>query len=279
MFLLYLTSVNLAEAGCVLIDKVTGKEFKIFNALLYDDLLELNRYCIEDINVMYAWNFIPRRYKNGDMEFPLKKHVDKAIKKIRSKKQVTVIDLEHWPLKNSTDEVINLSVSNYYNVMSDLKDALPDIVIGYYGVIPIKDFSRAKMSEKNHRYQEWVKESSRLKDVGYIVDAAFPSLYTIDNNRNSWKTRGISQIKEARKIIKDKPVYPFIWPNYHEQGGRYPTGTEVEPDYWKLQLNILRTHADGMVLWGGNRQKFNQDMKWWKITVDFIEQNFIIKSN
>ena len=58
------------KADCWLEDKNTGKHFIIFNALLYDQLQDLKKYCIEPINVMYAWEFFPRGPKKNDFRMP-----------------------------------------------------------------------------------------------------------------------------------------------------------------------------------------------------------------
>lgn len=266
------------KADCWLEDKNTGKRFIIFNALLYEQLQDLKKYCIEPINVMYAWEFFPRGPKKNDFRMPEPTAIEKAIKKIKTKNEVTVIDIEHWPLAKVSSKVYLKSINNYLVTMNVLKNSLPNVPIGYYGVAPVIDFSRAK-NIGSRGYGEWVKENSRMMDVAQSVDAFFPSLYTINSDQRSWLARAKASIDEAHRLGNGKPVYPFIWPNFHEQGGKYPPGTEVPADYWRTQLNFLRENADGFVLWGGYKQTFNSEMMWWKELMSFIEDSFVVKEN
>jgi hypothetical protein len=83
-----------------------------------------------------------------------------------------------------------------------------------------------------------------------LVDALFPSIYTFYTDRQGWVTYAIAQITEAKRKAKGKPVYAFLWPQYHESNlllGLRP----LDSDYWELQLNTVAQHADGVVIWGG----------------------------
>jgi hypothetical protein len=59
----------------------------------------------------------------------------------------------------------------------------------------------------------------------------FSILYTFYADRQGWVAYAIAQISEARRKAKGKPVYAFIWPQYHESnqllGGQF-----LDADYW-----------------------------------------------
>lgn len=266
------------QADCWLENKSTGKRFRIFNALLYKNLPDVSDLCIEQINVMYTWEFFPRGFKKGDLKYPKPEHLKQAIVKTKEKNKITVIDIEHWPIKNASNYVQSISTNNYLALINKFKQSLPDQTIGYYGVVPTIDFSRAKSLKKGAGYNRWVAENDRILPVASVVDAVFPSLYTINPNRKSWIDRAKAHIEEAHRIAPGKPVYPFVWPNYHPQGGQYPEGAELPPDYWKLQLTFLQGNVDGLVLWGGYKQSFKNDMLWWRELVKFIHASFEIKN-
>ncbi len=277
VFLLLTLYAGTVSSECELIDRKTGKSFKIFNALKYKNAPDLTEYCIEPINVMYAWRFFPRGNKHGDYTLPTPQKMESALRIIKEKNILTVVDIEHWPLKSTTVQEKERSVDNYRHVISSIKAQLPNINVGYYGVVPTIDFNRAKRPESSRLYLDWVDDNSRLLPVANLVDASFPSLYTINPSLDQWISRGAAHIREANRLLPGKPVYPFIWPYYHPQGGKYTEGHFVEPEYWKSQLEMLRDNADGIVLWGGNKLVFNFDMDWWKITRKFISDNYQIK--
>ncbi len=264
-------------AECWLENKITGKRFRIFNALIYKNLPDVSDLCIEPINVMYAWEFFPRGYKKTDFELPKPEHLKKAIAKTKEKNLITVIDIEHWPIRKASADIQSTSMNNYLAVIKKFKESLPNQIIGYYGIVPTIDFSRAKSLRNGWNYMSWVAENDNILPIANVVDALFPSLYTITPNRKNWLDRAKAHIEESHRLAPGKPVYPFIWPNYHPQGGKYPKGAEIPSDYWKLQLTFLQANVDGLVLWGGNRQFFKDDMQWWREVVKFIHTSFYIR--
>ena len=274
-FLVYLISMNYVSADCWLQDKETGRRFIIYNALLYENMPSMSEFCIKPINVVYAWQLFNGGAKKGSFNLPRNNEIHKVVSEIKAKKLITVIDIEHWPLKDSQ---INMrSIENYLSVLRSLKQEVPEIMIGYYGAVPVIDFHGSSAKKSSSRYQDWIKNNNNVQPIADAVDATFPSLYTIDPNRERWLDNAKSVVTESRRLAPNKPLYPFIWPNYHDQGGKYPEDAEVEADYWSMQLLYLSQHADGIVLWGGYKQKFRNDMIWWKQTVKFIHDHFYIR--
>jgi len=270
-FILFLSNINSALAECILIEPKTEKVFKIYNALLYEDMPTLNELCIEPINVMYSWHFFPKGPKKYPNKLPSNMSYRHAVDLIQKRGMLTVIDIEHWPLRGVPDQVAIRSSKKYFEVLRRLKSEIPNTRIGYYGVVPVTDFYRARQPFVDQRYESWQRDNDRLKGVAETVDAIFPSLYTITPNIDHWIARAKGKLAETRRLAPGKPVYPFIWPNYHPQGGRFPVGKEVEGKYWKAQLEFLRDNADGVVLWGGNKQRFNVKSMWWLETIQFLD--------
>ncbi len=274
--LIFFCSNLFADEGCWLKDKETGKKFRIFNALLYVNAPDFKNICVGRINVLYAWRFFPRGNKHGDLTLPSKKQLHKLIGDLKDNDSLTVIDIEHWPLKNKPQDIIEKSVENYIYLLKNLKGSLPNIKMGYYGVVPTKDFSRAKQNPESKSYKEWMRQNDNVIKIAELVDASFPSLYTINPVHDEWINRAIAHIDESHRIAPRKPVYPFIWPNYHEQGGKYPCCVEVDRNYWRKQLELLRENSDGLVLWGGYKQEWNENSSWWKETILFLRESFDI---
>ena len=54
-------------------------------------------------------------------------------------------------------------------------------------------------------------------------------------------------------------------------------GDPIDPDYWRVQLDFLREHADGVIIWTIDDTKaidFTEIPAWWDETVRFIEESF-----
>jgi hypothetical protein len=48
-------------------------------------------------------------------------------------------------------------------------------------------------------------------------------------------------------------------------------GTNIDYDYWMLQLRTIRdAEASGIVFWGGHQTPWDDTQGWWHATLDFI---------
>lgn len=68
------------------------------------------------------------------------------------------------------------------------------------------------------------------------------------------------------------PVYPFIWMNYHVASAPSLTGQQIGREFWKRQLETIRAHADGVVIWGGYQETWDPNPPWWLATLEFVRQ-------
>jgi hypothetical protein len=113
-----------------------------------------------------------------------------------------------------------------------------------------------------------------LDKIATQVDALFPSIYTFYTDRQGWVTYAVAQIAEARRKAHGKPVYPFLWPEYHDSAPLF-AHSPIDPDYWELELNTVYQHADGVVIWGGysnGPDPWNEDAPWWQVTKRFLNR-------
>ena len=181
---------------------------------------------------------------------------------------IAVIDIEHWPTRGKSGPVAE-GLAKYRAVLGWFHGEVPTLRVGYYGVPPIRDYWRAIKGPSSAEYAAWQAENDRLAPLAKDVDALFPSLYTFYSDRNGWVKYAIAQIKEARRYGTGKPVYAFLMPTYHNSnkilGGRF-----IEPEYWKLQLETILRHADGIVIWGGPKTEWDEDAPWWRVTKQFL---------
>jgi hypothetical protein len=121
----------------------------------------------------------------------------------------------------------------------------------------------------------WQVDNDRLAQIVDHVDALYPSVYTFYPDRQAWVVYAKAQIAEARRLGKGKPVYAFLWPQYHEANAAL-AHRPVEPDYWDLQLTTMAHHADGVVIWGGwgenGPEPWKEEAPWWQVTKRFMQR-------
>jgi hypothetical protein len=161
------------------------------------------------------------------------------------------------------------------SVLSWVKDEAPGVPFGVYGTVPIPDYWRAIRDPASAEFRSWQRDNDRLEGIGDRVDALFPSIYTFYLDRQGWVTYAIAQISEAKRKAKGKPVYAFLWPQFHESNqllGNRP----LDRDYWELELNTVYQHADGVVIWGGwgvnGPEPWNEEAPWWQVTKQFMRR-------
>ena len=170
-----------------------------------------------------------------------------------------IIDKEDL-FMNSVDKV-HLYAYSYVKALNLFKVNNPDANVGFYAVIPMSRYRSAP---------NWEEVNQELIGLSVYADYIYPSLYTFYNVPNIWVKNAIEVIAEAKKY--KKKVYPFIWPLYH---GANPalSGTEVDSNFFRLQLETLCEHADGVVIWDWRKTDWDDSAAWWLETKEFINGN------
>ena len=193
---------------------------------------------------------------------------------------LAIMDVESWSLWPFVEGPAHAeSIDRYASTASRFRRAtgLPTCA---YGVAPQAGQNWALWSLQRPDVRDrWTVASDVARDVFVpTVDALCPTLYVPYRNREEdWRRFAIATIAEARRIAPDKPVYPFVWPQFHEGGGvsGYPF---LPKAYWRVVLETMRDHADGLVLWGGydiarKRQlPFDASADWWAVMRDVFPE-------
>jgi hypothetical protein len=249
-----------------------SRPFIVFDATLYKNKPSLEAHHVRPITVLYESRLFVANQAPAAM--PSESIVRALVNELRGSPEPVVLDIERWPIKGDV-LAVQSTVAKFLSVLSWVKGEAPGVLFGFYGTVPIPDYSRAIRDPASVEYRSWQQDNDRLEDVSDRVDALFPSIYTFYLDQESWVTYAIAQITEARRKAKGKPVYAFLWPQYHESnlllGGRF-----LSPDYWKLQLETVAQHADGAVIWGGwganGPEPWNEGAPWWQVTKEFMRR-------
>ena len=152
---------------------------------------------------------------------------------------------------------------------------------GFYDVGPAGEYwITVKEKSDPKRFARWRTVNDIVAEqVNAHVDFVAPSCYTFYDagsvDRERWVQSTIAIIKEARRVSGGKPVYPFIWPQFHDSSNK--KGQYLDREFWRLQLDTVLAHADGAILWGGwdilktNRPyAWADDAAWWRETQDWL---------
>ena len=248
------------------------RPFPVFDATLYRSKPSLAVTGLLPIAGVYAGQFGETWYKDP-AQLPPKSTVQEAAQAALGKASLAFLDIEHWPQKGTAATVAD-SVSKYVAVAQWFREAAPGLPFGYYGAPPVPDYWRAIAPSTGADYTSWISDNDRLRPIADTVDILFPSLYTFYDDRDGWRRQAIAQIAEARRYGAGKPVYVFLWPQYHDSNPSL-AWAYLPADFWKLELDTARQYADGIVIWGGwsaagTPVEWDEHASWWMITKAFL---------
>jgi hypothetical protein len=231
------------------------KPFVVFDATLYKDKPDLRPFRVRPLAILYAQEGLPPESLVRVLADGWKNSSDPV-----------VIDIERWPLKGDAPTV-QATVRQFRSVLAWFKDTAPAVRVGLYGTVPLPDYWRAVRPPGTADYRAWQEENDRLGAIVSDVDALFPSLYTFYPDRRGWVTYAVAQMREAKRLARGKPVYAFLWPQYHESNALL-SHRPLDPDYWTLQLKTVYEHADGV----GERgpEPWKETAPWWQATKRFL---------
>lgn len=162
-----------------------------------------------------------------------------------------VLDYETLYLRRATPATAARRLYKLRTLLDWAHDAVPGRAIGYYGVL-------------GNTAPEYLGMERRL---ALREDALFPSLYTFGDDRAQWLGRFRRIMAEAAAVAPGKPVYAYLWPQYHpgtRRAGRYLT-----PEHWDYELRTAARMCAGAVVWGPADD--DPDQGWVAATADFLD--------
>lgn len=183
-------------------------------------------------------------------------------------------DLEEWTVSGAPREVIDANIRKLVRTAEIARRSAPDMKFGFYDMAPRSTYWPVVLN-KADALAEWWGINRRSAIIAAKVDYLFPSLYTFYDDPSGWELAALATLKEARQY--NKPVYPFLWPEFHDSNKKL-AGTQVPREFWRRQLEVCRQHADGLVLWGGFKQLWDEEAPWWVETKLFVNSLGVAQS-
>jgi hypothetical protein len=216
------------------------KDFKVFNNMAYEGQPDLASVGLIPSQIIYE-GAIWKDKKSGVM--PDEQDYKAVVAKKDAKPgTLLVLDIED-----------NNNFKNFITLVKWTHEAAPGAVVGFYA------------------------HGTETKALAEAVDAFFPEAYTFGDNRQQWKGHLEHYIKHAHSMAPGKPVYPYIWPQYHH--GTAKSWKLINGDYWLFQLETARDcGANGVVLWGAKELRkvkqpvWKDDAPWWQSTLKFMAE-------
>jgi hypothetical protein len=234
--------------------------FDAFNAVGKPDLTS---YGMQRVQVLDRDFWADSKHKTADPA-----RVEKLLATLPNNNDPIVLDIEHFDTSNDPAVTRKEGIA-LAKIARIFRQKAPGRSIGFYGLLPIAGWGNSIVRGDLRNIAKWKQHNDAIAPLNAAVDVLYPVGYTNDKDRAAWAKQIRATICEARRISK-RPVYVFVWPEFHE--GSIFKNTPIPADQWREQLDVLAPIADGIVLWGGydlvkNRLKtWDEDEQWWTVT-------------
>jgi hypothetical protein len=263
--ILFVAALGIATASVVKNAVGTGEEEKFLAAaqklseagsfIIYDNLFyrakpDTAREGLVASNIIYEGKIWPRKNEYGSL--PNRAEFQATVREYIANPGPLVLDIEGLPLKGPQETALrNLEVLT--KLADWAREAAPGKVVGYYGTNTLSNVPSANLGY--------------ARELARHVGAFFPPMYTFDDDRGKWERRAKNALSEAHQLDDKKPVYFYMWPQYHD--GTAKQFHFIDAAYWKFQLETARRYSNGIVLWSPSRYDWNDATGWWAATVEF----------
>jgi Hyaluronidase len=230
----------------------------IFDSMYYTGKSGVSSLGMISLQSLNAPNFWPDRKRM--QELPRRSDVELWIRKLPNRNLLLAIDLEHWPVRGTRQEM-ELIAARYITLITWVRESGYKGPIGFYGLPPLRDYWRAIKDPESAEYKRWQVENDAYQSLANAVDVMLPSLYTFYDDIAGWETYAVANLREARRLAPNKPIYPYLWPQFHNSNSQL--GYQfVSREMWARELEVVARYADGVVLWGSG-EGWNEQAPWW----------------
>jgi hypothetical protein len=187
---------------------------------------------------------------------------------LRSVSRYYFFDIENWLAPDSGDEQIEADVAKFLSVADIARSTAPDGKFGFYDVAPKRTYWGILLQkDRPDLLRAWRHMNDLSAPIAAKADFVLPSLYTFYNDPGGWETAAIAVLQDARRF--GKPVYPVLTFEFHNSTPL--AGKQIPREFWRRELEVTRQYADGVVLWGGYREKWDEKADWWLETQEFLK--------
>lgn len=194
---------------------------------------------------------------------------------------LATLDLETWPY--FPEEKLSKSIDYFLAALSAFKSINTESPVSFYGVPPKQVYQWKRIDPENNPegYKNWENINDELSPVAQKVDAFLPSFYMYNMDTISWRKMVDATIAAIKKYHQHKPIYAYIWPQFHDRSGYYSLQF-IDTATWKYQLRTLYDRIDGCIIWTSNKDSNKQiiswdpNMLWWQATKAFMVEKSLV---
>lgn len=182
-----------------------------------------------------------------------------------------LVDHEAWPVTTSVER--QAAASMFVTLYQELKRRRPDLQIGFYAYPTIRNFwdtigNDADSSPGGASYVAWQAQNDDFADLWAVIDYAAPTIYypydTVTNGYqdptyvyNYFHANITDTIRCRTAYGRGQKIYPYV--SMRSSVNSLPLDLYI----WDLQIRTAYLEADGMIVWGGYLETWNEFDPWW----------------
>jgi len=240
------------------------KDFVVYDTTAYKHKPDnLKEFGFQPMPIVYEGEFWAPRVARLEPDLALAR---KAAARVAPQGPIVCLDIEALLVFNKPPQEIAANIRRLAGVADAMHAAQPQLKLGYYLLLPVRDYW-TPVGNDPAKMRAWAEANDSLKGLASHLDVIFPSLYTFYDDPEGWKKYAKANILEAKRY--GKPVYPFLWPVYHDSN-KLLGGKPIPADVWRMQLETCLEYADGVVIWGGYKELWQEQAGWWQETKAFL---------
>lgn len=117
--------------------------------------------------------------------------------------------------------------------------------------------------------QEAIDIDLEKEALASMVDFIAPPLYARDDDAIKWIANTREYIARCKTL--GKPVIPFLWYKYPQGYSAIESERYIPKEFMRIMLETLENlEVDGVILWGGWQEPWDDNAEWWLETQDYI---------
>jgi hypothetical protein len=253
----------------------TPKSFTIYSAMQFQDMPSLSSIGLQGFNLINETSLFT---SSTDLTPDTNKVAALAAAAASQPGVPACLDIEKWSYSNSQ---LPTTIDWFLQVISVFKE-YDTSGLGFYGVVPNDAYSWPNIEPVGGtNYLNWQALNTALTPLADQVNMFFPSFYTDDDDTASWRQFVTSTLSELHKYNVNKPVYAFLWPQYHD--GEPNQYQFLDTSVWRYELETLYPLVDGLVIWSSSKTDlgvngiyvWDDTWPWWTTTESFMTEHHI----
>lgn len=181
-----------------------------------------------------------------------------------------ILDFEQW-----TPHTVEDHRNKLIYLIQQYQGFNPNWQVGVYGICPERDIYAPQTWPTSPEYATWQARNLAVKPIATAAQVLFPTLYTLYPDVDRWKRYATAVCHEARNYWPKKPVYPLLWPKYHNKMTPPYALEYMDPEFWYEQLMTIYRMADGVVIWSNWESPnvaWSQELPFMEATQLFLQR-------